>query len=159
PHQRDRDEGADEGGEGLKRGGEAENDRGHRGERRAGRRAGDERIGERITQKTLQERACGRQRSADERGAQYAREPQLADDRAVHVVRAEERSKHVARSDRDGADEDPRGRAHDERGHEDREDRKGPHYRKSSGWTSFAYASAASPTRGPGRLMRFGSIV
>src|SRR2546430_8949170 len=57
---------------------------------------------------------------SDERRAQDSRKPQLADDRAVHVVRPEERREHVAGSDRDGADEDPRGRAHDERGHEER---------------------------------------
>ena len=40
---------------------------------------------------------------------------------------------HVPGPDRDGPDEDPRSRANDERGREEREDRKGAHYRKSSG--------------------------
>ena len=128
-------------------------------EGRPGGGPGDEGIGQRVAQKALQQRAGGRERAADERSAKHARKPQLADDRAAHIVRSEERREHVTGSDRDRSDEDPRGRAHDERGHEEREDRKRAHYRKSSGWTSFAYASAASPTRGPGRLMRFGSMV
>ena len=133
PHQRDRDESAGERGERHERGGEPEDDRGHGGKRRAGGRAGDERIGERIAQETLEERAGGRERSPDERRAEDAREPQLADDRAVHVIRPEEGGEDVTGADRDRADEDPRGRAHDERGHEEGEDRKRAHYRKSSG--------------------------
>src|SRR5439155_2390885 len=133
PHEGDRDKGARERGERHERGGEAENDRGHSGEGRARRCSGDEGIGEWIAQETLQERAGGRERSADERGAEDARKPQLANDRAARVVRSEEGREHVPGPDRDGPDEDPRSRAHDERGREEREDRKGAHYRKSSG--------------------------
>ena len=123
PHERDRDKGARERGERHEGRGEAENDRDDGRERRARRRAGDERIGKWIAQETLQERARGRERSADERGAEDARKPQLADDRAVDVVRPEQGSDHVRGPDRDGPDEDPRSRAHDERGHQKREDR------------------------------------
>src|SRR5207247_1606218 len=96
------------------------------------------------------------------RTAAEAREPPHQRDRD------ESAGERGERHERGGEPEDDRGhggkrraggRAHDERGHEEGEDRKRAHYRKSSGWTSFAYASAASPTRGPGRLIRFGSIV
>src|SRR4029077_8153242 len=67
---------------------------------------------------------------------------------------AEQRAEHVGRRERDRADEDPRGHAHREQDREDRDRGRGPGHLKSSGWTSFANSSAASPTRGPGRLNR-----
>src|SRR5262249_37543085 len=116
-------------------------------------------IRERIAQQTLQHRAGAGEGCTDERGSQHAWQPQLADDRAAGRIAAEERGHDVAGSDRDRPDEDPRDRARHERGREDHEDDREAHYRKSSGWTMRAYASAASPTRGPGRLMSAGSIV
>src|SRR5882672_2424150 len=158
PHQPDREQRARERGERDEGRARAERDGEDRPERRAGLRPGDERIRERVAKEPLEQDTRGGKRATDENGAEDARQPELADDRAVGVVAAEERREHAARIDGDRADEHGRGRAHQERGQQHGHDDGRAHYLKSSGWTMRAYASAASPTRGPGRLMRFGAI-
>ena len=58
---------------------------------------------------------------------EHARQTELADDRAVRALGAQQRGEHIHRRDGDSADEDARGRADDERDREQREDRDGAH--------------------------------
>src|SRR5712691_5105044 len=180
PHQTDRQQGARERRERDDDRARAERDGEDRAERCARLRTGDERIRERIPQESLEQHPGGGERASDEDRSEHARQSQLADDRAVGVVAAEEGREDATWFDGHRPDEHGRGRAHQERGREHGHHDSGSHYcvaegaaarwsgtakrgmtfyLKSSGWTMRAYASAASPTRGPGRLIRFGAIV